>query len=376
MALVMSWVCIVCVVLGGTLGRASQEAEFGLSIHPIFSSSVYIAKEPETFKDLPAVKGLEVEEILAKECEILNTTESGRGLHMLKIVPRRSFSFFVKPEPSFKRLVFKLTLQGVMFISHEFYSDEDLTLDAEDLTSSEGSQWTKVRVEHYQFKRRGFDRHAFKISFGNTTLRRETTDSWLLNGFQDFTMFSKGGAIVVFNCDPEDFNRPSVENYVIYSTWVMAGLMIVATFLLAALCCVWLRLKHQRKERSSSIKYPIYDEFGEEVLERVRQKVEALRNGKHVKDPDTVIVSYPPRKENLYVVDISGYGETDGVRAEDHQYEDIEKYYKHSSVTDNVYYNTDDDIYCGSAIDNIYESLSCYEEYEVKRDEGRGFARY
>lgn len=120
----------------------------------------------------------------------------------------------------------------------------------------------------------------------------------------------------------------------------------------------------------------IYDEFGEEVLERVRQKVEALRNGKQLADPDTVVVSYPPRKENLYVVDMSVYEETEGIRPEDHQYEDIEKYYKDVNVADNVYYNTDDDVFYESAVDNVYETLPCYEDYEREPDEGRRFARY
>lgn len=315
-------------------------------------------------------------EIQAKECEIFNTTEFGRGLHELKIVPRKFFSFFVKPDSSFKRLVFKLTLQNALYISHEFYSDEDLTLDVEDLTHSEGNQWTEVKVEHYQHRRRGFDRHAFKISFGDTTLRRVTTDSWLIKGFQDFTMFVEGGAMFLFNCDPEDLNRPPVGGHVMYSMWVMVGLMIVATFLLAALCYVWVYLKYQRKKHASTKEYPIYDEFDEEVMERVRQKVEDLRNGKHVADPDTVVVRYPPRKENLYVVDMSGYGETEGVRPEEHHYEDIEKYYKHLSVTDNVYYNTDDNVYCRSAVDNIYETLPCYEDYEGERDEAREVTRY
>lgn len=364
MAPALPWLCIVCVVLGGTLGRASMRREFGL---PSFYSSVY-------FEDLPVEKDQTVGEIQPKECEVLNGTESERGLHELKVVPRKFFSFFMKPEPSFKRLLFKLSLQTAFY---ELYSDEDLTLHAEDLTHPEGSQWTKVRVEHYKHERRGFDRHAFKISFGNKTVLRVTKDTWITKDFQDFTMFVEGGATLLFKCDPEDIIKPQVEQAPVpFSIWMMAVLTFVTAFLLAALCCVWVCLECQRKKCSTSDKFPMYDEFDEEVLERVRQKVEALRNGKQVVDPDTVVISYPPRKENLYVVDLSGYGGTEGVRPEDHQYEDIEKYYEHLNGTDNVYCNLDDDVFCGSAVDNIYESLPSYEDCEKERDEGRRFARY
>lgn len=119
--------------------------------------------------------------------------------------------------------------------------------------------------------------------------------------------------------------------------------------------------------------FQVYDEFDEEVLERLRQKVEALRRGKSVGDPDTVVVC-PPRQENFYVLEETGYGGVYGISPNDHHYEEIGEKYKPVSPTDSLYQHSPDadggrNV---STVDNIYESLSCFESYLEKRgDEAR-----
>lgn len=124
----------------------------------------------------------------------------------------------------------------------------------------------------------------------------------------------------------------------------------------------------------------VYDEFDEEVLERFRQKVEALRRGKSLANPDTVVVSYPPRQENFYVLEDTGYGGVEGITPEEHHYEEIDNNYKHLHATDSVYQNlatAKDDGRTVSPTDTIYESLSCFENYLEKRaDEARMSSHY
>ncbi|KAG0718214.1 hypothetical protein GWK47_052862 [Chionoecetes opilio] len=302
MALALSWACIWFVALGGTLAGTSPHAEFGVSIKPLFSTSVYIAKEPQASEDPQEKKEHELWPNQATECEIINTTKSGTGLHKVKTLSSKSFSIFVKLETSFKKLVFKISLRNVLYSSDDFYSDESITLNIEDLTQSEGSQWTHVKVEHSKHKRRGFDRHSFRISFNNITVYTKTHNSWLLNAFKGFAMFAEGGAKILFNCVPGDLDRAPLAGYMLYSMWVLAGLIIVATFLLAILCFVWMYLKHQRRKKPPQVS-PLkktYVEFDEEVMERIKRKVKALRSGKSVVGPDTVIVSCPTRQENFY----------------------------------------------------------------------------
>lgn len=345
---VLPWVCMVLAVFGGTLGHANN------------AEQVLEKSQPEM-------------------CEMLNTTDSGPDLQEVKSLPTKSFSFFVKPESSFKKLVIKISVQNALFPSSDFYSDEDITLNTDHLIPSGGSQWTHVKVEHYKHKRPGLrkDRHAFKVSFGNITLLRMTHDSWLFKGFKGFTVFAEGGAKVLFNCAPNNVDETPVEDYVLYSMWLMAGLLTVATFLLGVLCLVYVYIKYPRKKKPapvSPMKAPVYDEFDEEVLERLRQKVEALRRGKSVADPDTVVVTYPPRQENFYVLEETGYGGVYGNGPNDHHYEEIGEKYKPVSPTDSLYQNpADEDSGRNvSTVDNIYESLSCFENYLEKRgDEAR-----
>ena len=272
MAPTVSWVCIMCVVLEVTLGGAlfhadsvvsiHSPADSGVSIHSPFSSPIYITNGLQTSEDPLEKKEQELGQNQADACEFLNinTTKSESDFHEVKTLSRKSFFFYVKPESSFKKLVLKLNLQSVLYVSGDLYSDEDITLNAEDLTRVEGNQWKLVKVEHYQHRRRGFDRHSFRVSFGNTTLSCMTRDSWLLHGFKGFTMFADGGAKILFNCVPDDFNEASVAGYVFFSMWVMVGFMIVVTFLLAVLCSVWVYLKYQRKKKHASVlpmKYPV-----------------------------------------------------------------------------------------------------------------------
>ena len=110
----------------------------------------------------------------------------------------------------------------------------------------------------------------------------------------------------------------------------------------------------------------IYDKFDEEVLERIKQKVEALRKGNSPTDPNTVVVSYATRYENPYVLDETRYGGVDGIGSEEHHYEDIEKYHKDVYVTDNLHQNPADD---GRNVDTIYETLPSFENYLEKRED-------
>lgn len=363
---------LVCVVLmvavEMSLSRASPHPELGLVIHPAFSSPVYIVKDLDTTHEDSRVKKEAQTLVQDTACE-LNITESDSKLHEVKTVAKKSFSFFIKPETSFKKLVFKLGMQNIFHVSEEFHADEEITLSSQDLARSGDKQhWTNVRVEYYKYERRGFDRHGFKVSFGNMTHNQMTQDWWFFSGFRKFTVFAEGAAQVLFNCAPSSLEEPLVSGYVSYSMWVMVGLLIIAIFLLASLCMVWVYLRQQREKRKapvSPIKYPVYEEFDEVVLEKIKQKVEALRTGKIVSDADTVVMGHAPRQDNFYVLEGSGYAELEGDDPEKHLYEDIDQDYKQRFAADSVYqsfsnaHNSDQNTY---AIDNIYESLPGYEE--------------
>lgn len=254
-------VCVVLVVaVEVSLSRASPHPELELVIHPAFSSPVYIVKDLDTTHEDSRVQK-EVQALVQDTACELNNTESDSKLHEVKTVAKKSFSFFIKPETSFKKLVFKLGMQNIFHVSDEFHADEVVTLSSQDLARSGDKQhWTKVRVEYYKFERRGFDRHGFNVSFGNMTRNQMTHDWWFFNDFRKFTVFVEGAAQVLFNCAPNSLEEPLMRGYVFYSMWVMAGLLIVATLFLASLCMVWVYLRQQREKKKASvspIKYPV-----------------------------------------------------------------------------------------------------------------------
>lgn len=251
---------LVCVVLVMSRSRASPHPELGLVIHPAFSSPVYIAKDLDTTHEDSREKKEAQTLVQNTACE-LNVTESESKLHEIKTVAKRSFSFFIKPEASFKKLVFKLGMQKIFSMSDEFHADEEITLSSHDLARSGDQQhWTNVRVEYYKVERRGFDRHGFKVSFGNMTRDQMTQDWWFFSSFRKFTVFAEGAAHVLFNCAPSSLEEPPVHSYVSYSMWVMAGLLIVAAFFLASLCMAWVYLRQEREKKKahvSPITFPV-----------------------------------------------------------------------------------------------------------------------
>lgn len=117
----------------------------------------------------------------------------------------------------------------------------------------------------------------------------------------------------------------------------------------------------------------VYEEIDEEVLEKIRQKVEALRSGKSVSKADTVVIGNAPR-QNIYELQGPGYAAVEGDDPAKHLYEDIDKDYKQRFGANSVYQNSTADNHDQHtyAIDNIYESLPEYEEC-VK---GRGGTTY
>lgn len=102
------------------------------------------------------------------------------------------------------------------------------------------------------------------------------------------------------------------------------------------------------------------------MLEKIRQKVEALRSGKTVSDPDTVVVGYSQRQENMYVLEGSDYYTyLEGDVPTENHYEDIDDDliqrlkadYMSKDLSNENHYNQGT-----RAIDNVYESLPGYEE--------------
>lgn len=235
-----------------------------------------------------------------KDCQIVNATASRLGLQEIQKVREEALTFYVRPKPSFRRLVFRMRLRNVLDLSDEFYSGDAIDVDSSDLERSESEPWTAIKVKHYQHESRGPDSHALRVTAGSTTLSLVTHYWWLYN-YEGFVVYAEGGAEILFNCSPQDLQAPRV----ISGVWLMAGLLITAIVLLTLLFGVWVSIRCRMKSEAAPTlpQYPVYDEFDEEVLTNIRKKVEALRS---VKSQDG-----NAQTENPYVVEMTLLKEAD-----------------------------------------------------------------
>lgn len=109
----------------------------------------------------------------------------------------------------------------------------------------------------------------------------------------------------------------------------------------------------------------VYDEIDDEVLQDLRKKMEVVRSGKAIIDPNTVVVDYVPSSKNIYTLEESVYAELERGNPAEHVYEDIHKDFEQRHAAESMYQNLSNaevDDQNTHAVDKIYESLPGYRE--------------
>ncbi|KAK8751872.1 hypothetical protein OTU49_010900, partial [Cherax quadricarinatus] len=237
-----------------------------------------------------------------EECTVLNTTENMFGLQTVKEFNEKSLTFFIRPKSSFKKLVFRIKLGTVLKF---FDTEEAIDIHNSDLVHSISEPWTSIDVKYYMKSSIGLKYHALNVTVGNTTLSLVSHYNWFIYNYKGFVISAEGGAHVLFNCLPIDLQELTQQASSYNGVWLMAGLFITAAILLVALFFVWLSLRCRKRSHKAQapLSSLVYEEFDEEVLEKIRQKVETLRSGKSQSDLRyTGVVSYEASRENPYVM--------------------------------------------------------------------------
>ncbi|KAG7174582.1 uncharacterized protein LOC121859229 [Homarus americanus] len=239
-------------------------------------------------------------------CRVVNTSVSRLGLQEVEEVRSEALIFFIRPKPSFRKLVFKIKLQSRLDISDKF-TDEAVDLHATDLKHCDSEPWTRVEVEYYEKSSRGPNSHALRVTVGETTLSLVTNYWWVLYRYTGFVIYAEGEAQLLFNCLPKNLKETLLHELSFDGVWLMASLFITATLLLLVLLGVWLSVRFHRRNQTAPqpSSSPVYEEFNEDVLENIRQKVEALRSAKSQCDlRQGSVVHYHPGNENPYVMEV------------------------------------------------------------------------
>lgn len=188
-----------------------------------------------------------------QDCKTVNVAETYLGLQEVGYVKKKEIhTFFVRPQPSFKRLVLRIQLKHVFEFSDSSDTEGAIDLLRSDLEQGESKPWAKVEVEHYEYVTRGFNSHALRVVVGETRLSLVTDYYWIFYNYEGFVIYAEGGAQVLFNCQPEALSEDRSPKPYINGAWLMVGLLTVAATLLTVLFSVWLSKKCRKRAQTKS----------------------------------------------------------------------------------------------------------------------------
>ncbi|KAK4287520.1 hypothetical protein Pmani_039407 [Petrolisthes manimaculis] len=312
--------------------------------HPVpssYSSNTHQERGNVGFSDSIVANQANYIKKRASDLKICKNITTSKNLQGVAKTESTSGNFFIRPLPSFTKLLLKMRLGNRLIPSEIFLVEKEIEVTLSDLQGSmEGGQesttttsekttqfqptsegdgeWYEISALYYERSVRGLNKHSLNVTFKNSkgeeTLTTLNTDyRWLLYDYLGFSVYSKGAANFLFYCSPElpevvpragratnanvssEGGRPT-------GVWLLAGLLCVATLLLAVLLTAWIVLRHKTKRRKkrerennldASVGSQVYEEFDEEVLRNIRKKVESLRYGRgDCEQDDVCVVTY------------------------------------------------------------------------------------
>ncbi|XP_064097885.1 uncharacterized protein LOC135209154 [Macrobrachium nipponense] len=246
-------------------------------------------------------------------CEHLSVKGISRQNTRIREIKGKDYTFFVHPREDFVRLTFRLRLQNVLDVTDVFDTQETVEIHRSDLEDV-GGNWVKVDVQYYRYARTGPNYHALRVTVGANTQEVATKYWWLTHTFEGFLLSAEGSLDLIFNCSPDEYfpTSDSSPHAAAASSsswvWLLAGCLVSLALMLVALGCIVSRFRNHRQgqqETSSAANSLVYEEFDEEMLAKIQQKVEALREGRASKNDgkscgknDYYVIEMAPMKRN------------------------------------------------------------------------------
>ncbi|XP_068215698.1 uncharacterized protein [Palaemon carinicauda] len=233
-------------------------------------------------------------------CEHLSVKGSHQT-NRIREIRGKDYTFFVHPKEDFTRLTFRLLLQNVLDVTDVFDTQETVEVHKADLEEL-GQDWVKVHVQYYRYARTGPNYQALRVTVGANTLEVSTKYWWLTHTYEGFLLSAEGGLDMIFNCSPEEYflHSGSFPQASSPSSWVwfLAAGSVSLILLLFAVGCIAFRFRNNRQLRQDASTAPnsvVYEEFNEEILAKLQQKIEALREGRASK----------PNSNDCYVIEMA-----------------------------------------------------------------------
>ncbi|XP_045606085.1 uncharacterized protein [Procambarus clarkii] len=226
---------------------------------------------------------------------------SGSGLHKIKEVRLSQYRFFIKPDPEFRELVFNMVIDNIWNINDPYMSPENLVIRKGELETDSEDSWLEVEVQYYRHVvTYGKDRHGLRVTVGALTRTMYSRRWWRTHSFEGFVISVRGPSKMLFDCYTSDFSKllPIKAEYRL----VLLGCILSAVFLLVVvLTWVYIVISRRRRlasnhappvppatksmllwrSRVKSDPDPVYEEFGEDTLARLRQKLDPQTFGSY-----------------------------------------------------------------------------------------------
>lgn len=229
-----------------------------------------------------------------RNCPLVESP-AGAGLHKVNEINLLEYTFFIKPQPGFRALVFHMKIDNLWNSRGPYLTDEKIVFSDSDLGSDDINSWLEVQVNYYRhIVHLGRDKHGLIVRVGNWSRSIRSSPWWKTHSFEGFVVLVGGSAKLMFDCLPRAVSEQSPV-HLLYKP-VLLGCVLGGAFVLVVAAWVYLLLT-RRGRPHSDVPPPIpklpeslllqrgqksdpdstYEEFDEDTLLRLRQKL----------DPDT-----------------------------------------------------------------------------------------
>ncbi|XP_047491998.1 uncharacterized protein LOC125041203 [Penaeus chinensis] len=231
----------------------------------------------------------------ASEClevEVL----TNKTFQPIKNVRQLHYTFFLRPRPEFIDIKFNMMIDNLWNLARPYESSETIVFSLADVEeAAERQSWVEITADYFKHEViNGRDKHGLRVTVGNVTRKMISSRWWRTHTFEGFLVSARGPATLLFDCPPQEVAAPVPVR--LMKTPVLMGGILVLAFLLVVVpwvCFVYRRRANadlseapdvpplpkslQLLEKNKVSKCPdqenVYEEFDEDTLSRLRQKL-------------------------------------------------------------------------------------------------------
>ncbi|XP_076039486.1 uncharacterized protein LOC143024557 [Oratosquilla oratoria] len=206
-----------------------------------------------------------LDEIMVNECQV-DSLPKVSGLR--NIATLETQSFFFRPGPSFRQVMFRMRLDAMLTSSPSFEVDGEIIFTKKELSKAMGNatsnddepSWLSVQVEDYrQVRKYGRDRIALRVTIAGIPKTLVSDYWWRLNRYEGFELFAEGRSQWAFSCDPRAIREDVIDSPARFGSpdswwWVIGSgllLLVVVLFVLMIMAVRWIYISYPPQKRKN-----------------------------------------------------------------------------------------------------------------------------